>query len=274
MVSLRSTFLQRLFGRFVEHVDPLDPGDGSSQPVALPDLRVPSRREIEALVRTDVRNLELYVRALTHRSVLRGETDSHLVSNERLEFLGDSVLGFVIAEYLHDQFPDEDEGFLTRLRAKIVNGQALARVATSINLGSAILVSENMEQAQGRRNPTILADALEAIIGALYLDKGLPAARTFIERVMLADVDLADLAARHDNYKSALLEFAQARAWPQPLYRLAREEGPSHDRIFTVEVVLNNRIYGMGTAASKKKAEQIAAGEALKRLRSEPTMSP
>lgn len=228
-----------------------------------------SRVEVERFVGTPVGNLELYRQALMHRSVLRGETDTHLQSNERLEFLGDAVLGFVTAEHLYHEFPDRNEGFLTRVRAKIVNGQALARFALRLDLGPLIRMSENMDQAGGRRNPTILADALEAVIGALYLDLGEDAARLFIEEKILKPLDLEDLADQQDNYKSLLLEYAQALGWSQPTYRLAEEHGPSHDKTFTVEVLLNEALYGRGVARSKKNAEQQAAGEALDRLRAE-----
>ncbi|QXD17188.1 ribonuclease III [Rhodocaloribacter litoris] len=227
------------------------------------------RAVIERIVGTAVQDPALYERALTHRSVSRGRPDSHLYSNERLEFLGDAVLGFVTAEHLYHHFPDRDEGFLTRLRAKLVNGQSLARLARQIDLGSVIRMSDNMAQGGGRNNPSILADAFEALIGALYLDLGPAAARAFIHRVMLDQVDLDALARQRDNFKSLLLEYVQAHGWPQPRYRVTDEEGPSHERIFTVEVLLGDRPYGYGTAGSKKKAEQEAAGMALERLRAE-----
>ncbi len=225
------------------------------------------RADVEALVATPVGDLALYERALTHRSMLRGRQDSHLASNERLEFLGDAVLGFVVGEHLYHHFSDKDEGFLTRLRAKLVNGQALARYADDIDLGAHVLMSENMAQSDGRDNPTILADAYEALIGALYLDLGLDAARDFIEQTALEEIDLAALARRHDNYKSLLLEYAQSLGWPQPVYRVASEEGPSHRKTFTVEVLLKGEAQGTGTANSKKKAEQRAAREALEHLK-------
>lgn len=215
--------------------------------------------------------MKLYEQALLHRSVLRGEPNSHLLSNERLEFLGDAVLGFVTAEHLFNEFPEHDEGFLTRLRAKIVNGQALASFATQLGLGSVILLSDNMDQSGGRENPTILADAFEAVIGALYLDLGEEAARTFIQEKILEEIDLLDLAHQRDNYKSLLLEHVQSLGWPQPRYRVTHEEGPSHEKTFTVEVILNDKSYGQGQARSKKKAEQAAAGEAIDRLRHEET---
>lgn len=236
---------------------------------APPAASIVPRDRIEALVNVPVGDLAVYEQALTHRSVLRGQPDSHLRSNERLEFLGDAVLGFVVAEHLYRHFPEKDEGFLTRLRAKLVNGKALAHWAQDIGLGELILMSENMAQSQGRHNQTILADAFEAIIGALYLDLGLEAARRFIHQTMLDAVDLQGLAARRDNHKSLLLEYAQAHGWPQPRYRVVAEEGPSHDKTFTVDVLIQGEPFGQGTAGSKKRAEQRAAREALVRLKAE-----
>lgn len=246
-----------------------------AEPPQAPTQQPPVTREaVERLVGMPVDALSLYEQALMHRSLLRGQSDSYLLSNERLEFLGDAVLGFVVAEHLYHQFPDKDEGFLTRLRAKLVSGQALARYALRLDVGALVLLSENMVQAGGRQNPTILADAFEAIIGALYLDLGEAAARLFIREKVLNEIDLEALAEQRDNYKSLLLEYAQAQGWPQPQYRVAQEEGPSHDKMFTVEVIVRDQPYGQGHAGSKKKAEQEAAGEALKRLYAEETRDP
>ncbi len=250
--SLRQK-LRRLLGRAVA------PGVG-------PPAATISRAQVEHLVDMPVTDLALYEQALKHRSLLRGTPRSHLYSNERLEFLGDAVLGFVVAEHLYRHFPTKTEGFMTRLRAKLVNGQALAAYAEAIDLGALILMSDNMAQTDGRQNQTILADAFEALIGALYLDLGLEAARRFIHCTMLEHADLDDLAGQRDNFKSLLLEYVQAQGWPQPQYRVLAEEGPSHDRRFNVEVVVNGRSYGAGRAASKKSAEQRAAREALERL--------
>jgi len=256
MTALRSTFLLLL-----EH---------PALPVTTREhtLRV-SRTDVERLVGQRVGNLALYERALTHRSILRGQPDSHLESNERLEFLGDAILGALVADYLYEAFPDETEGFLTRLRAKIVSGKALADAAEHLGLGACILLSENMERAGGRENPTILADAFEALLGALYLDLGLQRARAFLEETTLDVLDLEALAERHDNHKSRLLEYVQAQGWPQPVYEVTAEHGPSHDKTFEVDVYINNTAYGHGIDRSKKGAEQKAAAEALGALMDE-----
>jgi ribonuclease-3 len=214
-----------------------------------------------------VRDLALYERALRHRSVLRGVAGGHLQSNERLEFLGDAVLGLAVAEALHRQFPNRDEGFLTRTRAKLVNGATLAHFAEAVGLPPLLLVSANMDTRTGRHTPTILADAFEALLGALYLDLGFDTARAFVLRVLEEHVDVAEVAEQRSNYKSLLLEFVQARGWGQPQYVVVHEEGPSHARTFTIEVQVEGVPQGQGVANSKKKAEQQAAREALQKLR-------
>lgn len=233
------------------------------------ETKAARRRQIEAFVGIPVGDVEIYERALRHRSVLRGIPDSHLRSNERLEFLGDAVLGVAVAERLYDAFPDRDEGFLTRLRARLVNGPMLASYAEALGLGPLLLLSPNMAQAEGRSNPTILADAFEAVLGALYLDRGFDAARTFVFNLLTEHVDLDEIAEQRSNFKSLLLEFVQARGQAQPVYNVVAEEGPSHDRRFTIEVCVEDVALGLGRARSKKQAEQEAANEALERLREE-----
>jgi ribonuclease-3 len=226
-------------------------------------------REIFARITGEpVGNDALYAEAMRHRSLLRERRNGEEGSNERLEFLGDAVLGFLTAEYLFQAYPDEDEGYMTRLRSKLVSGRALATRASEIGLGEFILLSENMTQLRGDRNANILADAFEALIGAVFLDQGIEAARRFVRRAALDPVNLAELAEKEDNYKSLLLEYAQARGWAQPVYRLLAAEGPSHARRFQVEAVVGDNAWGTGEAGSKKRAEQRAAEEALSNLRS------
>ena len=214
-----------------------------------------------------VNDLALYEHALKHRSMFRGFVTNGTESNERLEFLGDAVLGAIVAEKLYSEFSDRDEGFLTRMRAKLVNGKILADYARAIDLGPLILMSDNMVASAGRDNQTILADAFEAIVGALYVDLGFAAARRFVFRLLDRLVDLERVAVQRSNYKSLLLEYVQARGWGQPFYSVIKEEGPSHDRRFTINVSVNGSIHGQGIASSKKEAEQRAANEALESLR-------
>lgn len=225
-----------------------------------------SKNAIEALVGRPVDDLALYRRALTHRSLLREKPNQHLQSNERLEFLGDALIDLVVSEALYQKFPKKDEGHLTRLRAKLVSGPALAQYARRMNLGEHILMSENAVRDEGRNNPNILADAFEALAGALYLDRDYAAAAQFVHDRALDVFDLEDVAARNENYKSQLLERMQAEGRPQPTYRVVHEEGPSHDKTFTVEAVVGKTAYARGTANSKQQAEQQAARRTLETL--------
>ncbi len=223
-------------------------------------------KRIEALTRTPPVDLDVYRRALRHRSVLRGEKDSYLESNERLEFLGDAVLEIIVSAHLFAEFPAVNEGFLSRLRAKLVSGQALADAARGCGLAELIEISTEAREQGAADNTSILADALEAVIGALYLDHGPDAPQAFVLRILLEGRDLRALAARTDNYKSALLEYAQAQGWEQPTYTVTLAEGEPHERTFTIEALVNGRAMGVGTASTKKAAEQIAAEQALEKL--------
>ncbi len=227
-------------------------------------IRARQSHGIEHLTGERARNVGLFVQALRHSSHLQGEHPA--ASNERLEFLGDAVLNLVVAEYLYQKFPLEMEGFLTKLRAKLVSGQALARLAEELDLGSLIAMSEDMLVSGGRQHHGVLADSLEAVIGALYLDRGLAATRRFIYRTMLSRTDLELLAATTENHKSRLLEYAQARGWSQPKYHVVRESGPGHSPSFTVEVEIGGAPLGRGEGSSKKAAEKRAARRALEQL--------
>lgn len=227
------------------------------------------RKKLEAVLQTEVQQLALFEQALRHRSVLRNEPSRFLESNERLEFLGDAVLGMVIGEYLYHRFHDKDEGFLTRTRAKLVNGTILARYAKKIGLDQLVLISKNMEEANGRNNATILADAFEAVIGALYLDRGYEIAKRFILRIIVESADFDENVSQQQNYKSQLLEFVQSKGWAQPEYRIIAETGPSHQREFTVAVYIRAEEMGQGIGPNKKFAEQQAAAQAMERLLAE-----
>jgi len=232
------------------------------------EVHVP-RSEIEKLVGRPVNGLPLYRRALTHRSVLRAHPDEALRSNERLEFLGDALLDLVVGEVLYDRFPDENEGTLTRLRARLVSEHPLATYARRLDLGTHLLMSDNAARGEGRDNPSILADAFEALVGAVYLDLGYEGARAFIQETAIAPFDLTDLATRDENYKSQLLEYMQARGRPQPTYRVVREEGPSHDKTFTVQAHVGDTACERGTADNKQDAEQQAARRTLDEIASQ-----
>ncbi|MEF8815805.1 MAG: ribonuclease III [Salinibacter sp.] len=222
-----------------------------------------SRSTIEQLIGRPVDDRSHYRRALTHRSLLRVHPTHEFQSNERLEFLGDALLDVFVGEVLYDRFPDKDEGALTRLRARLVSERPLATYARRLDLGTHLLMSQNAAEGEGRDNPSILADAFEALVGAVYLDLGYEAARAFIQQQVLAPLDLREVATRDENYKSQLLEHLQAEGRPQPTYHVVRETGPSHDKTFTVEVQVDDTAYERGTAGSKQDAEQQAARRTL-----------
>lgn len=232
---------------------------------SLPSNARVSRSTVEQLVGHPIDTLHLYRRALTHRSLLRIYPEHSLRSNERLEFLGDALIDLLISEVLYDRFPDKDEGALTRLRARLVSERPLATYARRMDLGAHLLMSTNAAKG-GRDNPSILADAFEALVAAVYRDQGYEGAKNFVQENVLDPFDLMEVAAQDENYKSQLLEYMQARGRPQPTYRVVQEEGPSHDKTFTVEVRVGETAYGQGTANSKQQAEQQAARRTLDQL--------
>jgi ribonuclease-3 len=206
---------------------------------------------------------DLRVAALTHRSYAfeRGLT----VTNERLEFLGDSVLGVVVTDLAFRTYPDLAEGSLAKLRAAIVNMVALADVARSLDLGSSVLLGKGEEQSGGRDKSSILADALEAVFGAVYLDRGLDVARELIERLFRPRMEAYVRGEGDRDYKTILQELASQLLHAMPEYRLV-ERGPDHQKEFTATVFLGGEPMGSGEGRSKKEAEQQAAREAHARI--------
>lgn len=225
--------------------------------------------ELEATLGFVFDDKSLLQRALTHRSYLNENPDLPWLDNERLEFLGDAILGFVTAEHLYHRFPEMKEGDLTSLRAALVRGQTLAEFSTQLNLGPYLLISRGEEAGRGRARPALLAATFEAILGALYFDQGLPAARELIVR-MIDDKTQNILQERLDrNAKSLLQELSQGRLKVTPVYRLVETHGPDHAREFTVEAVLGSTVYGVGRGRNKQTAEQEAARDAITRLQEE-----
>jgi len=224
--------------------------------------------ELEKLIGYSIKNKSYFIQALMHRSYLEQNFD-YDVSNERLEFLGDSVLSLSVAEYLYESFPEKDEGFLTKVRAKLVNRLALADAAERVKLANFLLVSKNLSSNFKAGSKTVLADAMEALIGAIYLDNGLEAAKEFIERVLVEPNSKNDVYLIDENFKSQLLEYAQANKLPIPVYSVLKEEGPQHNRVFTISVSVNEVEFGIGKGRNKKSAEQNAAHEALKKIHEE-----
>jgi ribonuclease-3 len=218
------------------------------------------------------RDLGLLEHALTHRSRAHEDASGGVIDNESLEFLGDAVLGFVIADMLFTRFPTHSEGYKSKVKASIVSAAALARIAEAIDLGRFLMLGRGEEKTGGRQKHAILADGFEALIAAVYLDGGVLAAREFIVSrfgpLIAAAGDQAAEAAFTDDWKSALQEFVQASGRGLPVYRLASAEGPDHRKRFEVEVVVGSRTLGRASGRSKKEAEQQAAREALGRLQS------
>ena len=210
------------------------------------------------------RDASLLKLALTHRSYLHvtGQRDS----NERLEFLGDSVLGLVTSEFLYRTHPNEHEGQLTKTKSLLVSKAILSRRALAMGLGRFVLMSHSEVESGGRQRLSILADAFESVVGAIYLDQGFEAARAFIERWLLRDTRSIVADKRHTNYKSHLQEYVQSTYRTHPVYRIRSEMGPDHSKQFMVEVMVGRRVLGAGRGRNKKEAEQSAARDALEKV--------
>jgi ribonuclease-3 len=221
---------------------------------------------------------ELLSRALTHSSAAyeaRSGGASPERDNEQLEFLGDSILGFLISEALVRRYPDSSEGDLSSLRAQLVSAIHLYGVANALELGRYLELGRSEEMSGGRGKKTLLADAVEALIAAIYLDGGIEPARAFVAGHVLDAAQSGDAAtdaevqASITNFKSALQELAQSLHLPQPRYAIVKERGPEHSKTFTVEVRVGKELTGQGEGASKKMAAQRAARQVYQRLREE-----
>lgn len=217
-------------------------------------------------------NWKLFLQALLHRSYLQF-LEIPLNSNERLEFLGDAILNFVVAENLFITYPDMEEGELTKLRSRLVNRKILAQRAKDLHLSDYLLLSSSAAQSIDSGSESIIADAVESVIGALYLDGGFGVAQKFIYSMLLKNTEVFNSAMADDNYKSTLLEYVQARSLGIPRYSVKHEEGPEHDRRFTIEVSIGTKSYGRGFGRSKKEAEQAAAAQALEHIQLNPISS-
>jgi len=214
-------------------------------------------KELETAIGYSFRNITLLQNALAHSSYANERWHNSLKSNERLEFLGDSILGMVVADYLYREFPDRPEGELTRMRADMVCEPSLAQIAHKIGLGEYLLLGKGEEQGGGRNRESILADAVESVIAACYLDGGMDAAKGFIRQFVLTNVPVSKL--KNADYKTALQELVQQKRNQVLTYKLVGESGPDHDKQFRVELTLNGTVIGSGTGSSKKRAEQEAA---------------
>ena len=221
-------------------------------------------KELETAIGYRFHNISLLQNALAHSSYANERWHNSLMSNERLEFLGDSILGMLVADHLYRNFPNRPEGELTRMRADMVCERALAVVASQIGLGGHMLLGKGEELGGGRNRDSILADAVESVIAACYLDGGMEAAKQFVDRFVLTRVP--DTKLNNADYKTALQELVQQKRNQTLIYTLVGESGPDHDKLFIAEVELNGQVISRGTGTSKKRAEQAAAQNALEKL--------
>ena len=221
-------------------------------------------KDLEAAIGYKFHNISLLQNALTHSSYANERWHNSLLSNERLEFLGDSVLGMLVADFLYSTFPDRPEGELTRMRADMVCEHTLALVANRIRLGQHLQLGHGEERLGGRSRESILADATESVIAACFLDGGLEAAAQFVKRFILVEVPVS--RPHNMDYKTALQELVQQKKNQTLTYTLVGQSGPDHDKVFDVQVSLNGETVGSGSGSSKKRAEQMAAKSAMEKL--------
>lgn len=224
------------------------------------------RDELYAKLKYTFSDELILLQALKHRSYLVTSGEARVASNERLELLGDAVLGFIVTEFLYRKFPSETEGILTNYKSLLVSGRLLAEVAKTLELGQFLLLNDSEARAGGRKRNSILADAVEALIGALYLDGGIEQARHFIDDNITSQLHAVLNDDRLRNNKSLLQEYCQGLSLHGPYYRVDNESGPDHKKTFSVSVIVDGRVIGVGRGTSKKKAEQNAASEALRTL--------
>jgi ribonuclease III len=222
--------------------------------------------DLQDTLNISVKDPALLKQALVHRSYLHENPDFDLPSNERLEFLGDSLLSFVIAEKLYKDFPYLSEGGMTKLRAALVRTETLARLARSLGLGNYLYLGRGEETSGGRTKQSILAGVFEAVIGAILIDHGYNACRDFILRLFTDEIGKAADEKLIADYKSQLQEITQARHHTAPIYRTIKEDGPDHAKEFTIEVIVNGKIIATGRGNSKRHAETEAARTALESM--------
>jgi ribonuclease-3 len=242
------SYIKRLFGS-------LSGRDGWKRPVAL-----------EKAMGYRFRDPRLLKMALSHRSWVNNVTRGpRPPSNERLEFLGDSVMNAIITDTLYRRFPDCDEGELSKMKSLVVSAKVLVPCAEQLNLGAYMLLSKSEEKSGGRSRHSILADAYEAVLGAVYLDGGYEAVRTLMKPTLIRIMDDVLIDASLANYKSLLLEYTQSRGYGSPHYTVIRESGPEHRKLFVVAAMVRGEEWGRGNGGTKKDAEQACARDALEK---------
>ncbi len=226
--------------------------------------------ELESALGLTFRNRQLLEQALVHRSSVNEQGWSPTDSYERMEYLGDAVLELVVSEDLYGRFPDLSEGALTKVRSGLVCRESLAQIARRLNLGDRLLMGKGEEATGGRLRESTLAAAFEALVAAVYLDRDYAEARRFVLRVMAEELEGSYRLGRlPENPKSSLQEYVQGQGLPAPVYRVISSEGPDHDPVFTVEVLVVGEVIGVGHGGNKAGAERTAAVIALQQLTSE-----
>lgn len=223
-------------------------------------------REIEKKLGASFLNLNLLNQSFTHSSYGHEKT---LPDNERLEFLGDAILKLVVSEYIYNKFPEKAEGDLTKIRAAVISDETLAVISRKMDLGAHLLMSENERRTGGSRRKSNLANVFEALLGALFLDSGVGKVRDLIIEKLRSEIELNSRAGYISDHKSALQEHSQKRKWDLPHYKVIKESGPKHRRVFWMEVKVHGKWYGVGRGGTKKEAEQRAAQVALRKLKME-----
>jgi len=221
-----------------------------------------SLKALESRLEIRFKDRSILLQALTHRSAA---ADGGLSSNERLEFLGDAVVGLVIGEYLYEKYPGYSEGNLAKSKSYIVSETTLAEAAQSLGLDQFVRISAGEDSSGGRKRRSILADAFEALIAAVYLDSGIRSARRVIRKALKDSIKASATDEHRRDFKSALQERTQAKSRLTPIYNILREEGQDHDKTFVAQAVLDGAVLGEGSGKSKKEAEQAAARDALER---------
>lgn len=219
--------------------------------------------QLEQLIEYRFQNQRILVQALTHPSFVHEDSGNDIGDYQRLEFLGDAVLGLLLAELLYERYPEWDEGALSQLRSRLAGQDVLADRARRLKIGDFLLLGRGEEQTAGREKDSILADGLEALIAALYRDGGLQAARTQVVRLFDELAAAPDALSLGRDTKSELQEYLSSHGYPAPEYRLSEESGPPHDRLFTFQIMIGDGVAGTGQGKSKKSAQQAAAAEAL-----------
>ena len=230
--------------------------------------RLKQLEELETKLGLSFQNKDILNQALTHSSYAYEEKLEN-ADNERLEFLGDAVIKLAISQKLFGQFPDKSEGDLTKIRATVVSDQTFASIAREIEIGNYLLLGANERKTGGRKRKSSTADAFEALIGAIYLDAGIEKASDFLNKMLDPQVLKVSQEGYVSDFKSSLQEIVQKNKWGLPQYKMVKETGLRHKRVFLVQVKIRSKVYGIGRGGSKKEAEQRAATQAFRRLAKE-----